>query len=67
MRALTPSDGMDIVPHFYKVCLGFIIYAENSEQQELVVRFMPEDFNFEIGFATKSPCQHFERTIAVGS
>jgi hypothetical protein len=56
-RPLLPSGGREIIPHFDKVSLGFLIYTENSERQELVVEFIPEDFNFQIGSATKKALQ----------
>ena len=46
-------DSWEIIPHFDKVSLKFLIYAEDYQHREIVVEFVPEDLSFETGKATK--------------
>lgn len=52
-RTLKPDNCWEIVPHFDKVQLRFLIYAENLQPTEISMEFVPEDFVFETGSATK--------------
>lgn len=46
-RPLNESQPWTIIPHFEKLSFGFLIFAEGAEPQELVVEFVPEEFELE--------------------
>jgi hypothetical protein len=52
-RPLSQHNDWRIIPHFEKIYLRFLIYAENSAMQEARVEFEPEDLNYETASATK--------------
>lgn len=46
-------NSWEIFPHFDKLHLRFICYADNLRQEEIVVEFTPDDLSFDVGSASK--------------
>ncbi len=43
----------DLLPHFEKIAIRFLIYAEGAARQEMEVAFFRADLSYEAGSATK--------------
>lgn len=53
-KTIEPSSTFGIIPHFDKLQLHFLIYAENSRPQEVTLEFTPEDLDPETRIVTKN-------------
>lgn len=47
------SNEWKIIPRFEQIYLRFTCYADNFQQQEIIVEFTPDDLSFETGSASK--------------